>query len=333
MFGKDENKNSSDDSDGNDISFELINSQLDERNRLLIKDEEIFIKHEKYAKNKLHNKFSSNVIPSNYDIKNPTKREDKYRFYFNLSSVPIWELFYKKFIQNTIKPYPSLLEMDIRINYVLRSSELENFVLPQQHSLLKNEELGHKNNQSFHFRLRKLIDRFNKYSSKRNYTRVNTNDVNIVKFNIDKNNNMQNIKKTKFDISNNFHHRSKTIFINNHSQNSNSNFSKGLNLSRNRHVSLIRHSPENENLKKNCWLSNLNKSEEKTEVNEIEHVARSAQIKKNDQLFESIGEKMVLDPLEKISLYNIINRNLAYSIENEKLNNKSINEKKKFSIN
>jgi hypothetical protein len=77
MYGRIENKNSSDDSDGNDASFELYNQSNEEEITKNWRKDQITKKQELYSMNNNQIKNTDFIVPSSYILKTMKKKEEK----------------------------------------------------------------------------------------------------------------------------------------------------------------------------------------------------------------------------------------------------------------
>jgi len=77
MYGRIENKNSSDDSDGNDASFELYNQSNEEEITKNWRKDQITKKQELYSMNNNQIRNTDFIVPSSYILKTMKKKEEK----------------------------------------------------------------------------------------------------------------------------------------------------------------------------------------------------------------------------------------------------------------
>jgi len=251
---------------------------------------------------------------------------------------------YKKFILNTIQVYPGLLELGIRINYVLRPPEVGNFISPKYHSLLNSEGLYSTISLQ---RVKKILEKFNKFTSSNKQGKLSSKELNHfsrnkeVILNFDANSQSKGLLSTMINPS----LRSSST---NNMNGGNSQQKFSMNSTTNKFVSpfigkrnsifqnnsyMERNSSKKNlvNVKMKIDL-NLNKSDEKSFINQNEHKTKTEMIKKRDKLLEKVSQSKELEPYEKSNLYHLINKNLAYMIENQKLKLTQVIDKKKFSI-
>lgn len=77
MYGRIENKNSSDDSDGNDVSFELYNQSNEDEICKNWRKDQITKKQELYSMNTHHIRNTDFIVPSSYILKTMKKKENR----------------------------------------------------------------------------------------------------------------------------------------------------------------------------------------------------------------------------------------------------------------
>lgn len=227
---------------------------------------------------------------------------------------------------------------------MLRPPETGNFISPKYHSLLNSQGLYSTVSLQ---RVKKIIEKFNKYTSTKKQGKLSSNDINPLSRNKDVILKFEGNTQSKGLMSTSINpilRNSSVLNINgiNKTQtfSSNSTNNKLVSPFIGKKNSIIENNSymERYSSKKSLFNvkmkieSNLNKSEEKSFINQSEHKTKSEMIKKRDKLFEKVSQSKHLEPYEKTNLYHLINRNLAYMIENQKLKQTQVFDKKKFSI-